>query len=325
MLLGYQYDFKETAAKAKCSILPPRWNLAEFHKSKIVDRKEVDGKGITIAVLDSGINVNHEAFAKTTLSGKNFIKGKGDNYWCTKQEKHGTMVAGIIKMYAPKAEIYICCVSQNGGFKRDSITDALKHLKNSYDDEYDVSDKKKCQVIVMSGGHYIKKAEEDEHEQLIKDLAGKGVIFVAAIGNEGLFVRDFAFPARLENVISVGGLTQFGYEPAQHNTPGKPDVYAPGEQVSFPDHLDERNYRKGDGTSFAAPAIGGIVALLMQLARNSGVEISDVQLIKKIFSHNDMKTETTMWDGKKKMVLDPNYFFGRYGTPDKFKDFFTKV
>ena len=227
------------------------------------------------------------------------------------------MVAGIIKMYAPNAELYICCVSKSGQFEEDAIIKALEHLKESYED---IHDKKKCQVIVMSYGHYKEKKIDDKVKELIDDLAGKGVICVAAIGNEGLFVRDFAFPARLENVISVGSLTQFGDESTQHNPPGIPDVYAPGEKVSFPDHIDEDSYRKGGGTSCAAPAIGGIVALLMQLARKSGVEISklNVQLIKKIFSH--MKIPTSM-PGGEKMVLDPNDFFDRYGTPDKFNNF----
>ena len=222
------------------------------------------------------------------------------------------MMAGIIKLYAPKAKLYICCVSKSGCYEKNAIFKALEHLNE---------DQQKCQVIVMSYGHYIKNKKDDKVKELIDDLAGKGVICVAAVGNKGAFARDFGFPARFENVISVGSLNEFGNhdEPAPHNPPGKPDVYAPGVKVHFPDHIDEKSYRTGDGTSCAAPAIGGIVALLMQLALKGDVDISksNVQLIKKIFSC--MKIPTT--PGGEKKVLDPNDFFGRYGTPKKFNDF----
>jgi subtilisin family serine protease len=68
-------------AEANYSI-PPCWDLEGAHG------KGIDGEGITIAILDSAINRNHEAFAKTTLSGNNFIDGKRDDYWFSNQEEH---------------------------------------------------------------------------------------------------------------------------------------------------------------------------------------------------------------------------------------------
>jgi hypothetical protein len=178
----------------------------------------------------------------------------------------------------------------------------------------------------MSFGHY-KEKEDEKREKLIKDLNSKGVICVAAIGNYGLYANELAYPALLDEVIAVGGLTEFGHESAHFNPPGKVDMFAPGEAVRYPADTNNSMYRKGSGTSCAAPAIGGIVALLMQLARKSGVEINDVELVKKIFSHMETEVTTTTSDGKGKKVevLNPKYFFGKYGTQDEFKDLFTKV
>ena len=317
----------------------PKWNLQEAHK------KGINGEGITIAVLDSGVNVNHDDFTEKHihLSGKNFINnGNGDDYWRTNREAHGTMVTGIVAQYAPKAEIYVCCVSERVSEEKkyysDAIIGALEHLKKSYEDEH-LSDKKKCQVIVMSFGHY-KEKENPKREELINDLASKGVICVAAIGNYGLFAPDVAHPARLDQVIAVGGLSlkkcdeydKCESDECDHksvesdlNPPGKIDVFAPGENVYAPVDNDNSKYQKVNGTSYAAPAIGGIVALLMQLARDGGVEISkvDVQLIKKILSH--MKREvtiSTLQGKKKKMVYNPKKFFSElYETPDTFETF----
>ena len=296
--------------------IPPCWSLEGAH------RKGIDGEGITIAVLDSAINRNHAAFAEITLSGKNFIDKKRDDYWCTNREEHGTMVTGIIAKYAPKAEIYVCCVSEENKFKPKAIIKALEHLKKSYEDEHDIGDKKECHVIVMSFGHYNREEYEDR-KKLINDLASKGVICVAAIGNCGLYAGQLAYPALLDQVIAVGGLKGDGCEAATFNPPGEIDMYGPGEAVCYPADTNNSKYRKGRGTSCAAPAIGGIMALLMQLAHKSGVKISDVQLIKKIFSHMKTEVATTMPEKmEKKMVTvyNPRKFFCElYETPDKFK------
>ena len=63
------------------------------------------------------------------------------------------------------------------------------------------------------------------------DLADEGVIRVAAVGNCGLYDCQFAYPACLENVITVGGLTECGHELPLFNTPGeKINMYAPPGQ-----------------------------------------------------------------------------------------------
>ena len=315
--------------------IAPNWNLKGAHK------KGINGEGITIAILDSGVNVNHDCFTKNHmhLSGKNCISNdKGDDYWRTNREAHGTMVTGIVAQYAPKAKIYVCCVSDHKEDKYypDAIIKALKHLR----------DEKKCEVIVMSFGHYSncgkekERKERKEREQLISQLAEKGVMLVAAIGNYGRFADSLAYPAHLDQVIAVGGLKKCDKcdkcderDECDHksvesdiNPPGNIDVFAPGEGVYAPMDNDNSKYQKVSGTSYAAPAIGGLVALLMQLARDSGVEIRkvDVQLIKKILSRMNKEVEKTTADGKKKKitVYNPKQFFSElYETPDTFKTF----
>ena len=313
--------------------ITPNWNLKGAHK------KGINGEGITIAILDSGVNVNHDYFTKNHihLSGKNFISnGKGDDYWRTNREAHGTIMTGIVAQYAPKAKIYVCCVSDHKEDKYypDAIIKALKHLR----------DEKKCEVIVMSFGHYSncgkekERKERKEREQLISQLAEKGVICVAAIGNYGRFADSLANPAHLDQVIAVGGLKKCDKcderDECDHksvesdiNPPGKIDVFAPGEDVYAPVDDDNSKYRKVTGTSYAAPAIGGIVALLMQLAHGSGNVIDSVELVKTIFSQMILEVPTTMPNRKEKNVevLNPAYFFGEYDTPYKFSVFFPRV
>ena len=290
----------------KCSI-PPRWDLKNVHK-------KFSGSGIRIAVLDSAVNKNHMAFSETTLNGWNFIddRERYKDYWCSNREDHGTMVAGIATRYAPKAEIFVCCVSDNGNFKAEAVTKALEYLSK---------DENKCQVIVMSFGRDPEKAMK-KRERLINSLVDKGSFCIAAVGNHGLNADYIASPACLPSVIAVGGLDRDGYQPSTLNNPGPIDVYAPGVNVSAP--CDDNNYlyRECKGSSCAAPAIGGIVAVLLHCAREYGVPINNVKVLKEIFSCMKAKVEV---NGEIKEVLSPKKFFREYDTADKFKTFIETI
>ena len=115
-------------------------------------KEGIDGEGITVAVLDSAINIHNDDIKKSSIyiSGTNFIKGKdgsgaskGDDYCFSNRESHGTMVTGVVACYAPKANVFICCVSEENKFKQDAIIKALEVIQAD----------NKCQVVVMSFGH----------------------------------------------------------------------------------------------------------------------------------------------------------------------------
>ena len=277
-----------------------RWNLKSIHD-------KINGNGINVAVLDSGINKNHEAFKNIHLEGENFIDGKPDDYWCTHPEPHGTMVAGIVAQYAPRANIFICCVRDNKQYPPNAVIKALKAINRRNCDNG-----KKIHVIVMSFGHNPKQevtsAEEvsklTKRATLIDDLVKSGTFCVAAVGNNGLNEFGIASPASLPNVIAVGALDKYGY-PAQFNNAGQKeiDVYAPGEKVSYPHERHNSVYAEGDGTSCAAPAIAGIVALILQHARDIGVKVSTVKRLNCILKGHMLKNV----DGQS--VLNPATFF----------------
>lgn len=110
----------------------------------------------------------------------------------------------------------------------------------------------------------------------IAELTDKRVVVVAAAGNKGLYDTDAASPAFFSNVISVGSFDRNG-DPSKFNpNADKIDVYAPGE-LTF-----DKEIR---GTSYAAPAIGGIVLLLKQLANEIGSPV-----IENIHRVNVLKT-----------------------------------
>ena len=107
---------------------------------------------------------------------------------------------------------------------------------------------------------------KDELHQKIRALRDVDVVFIAAGGNSGLFQPHAPIPACFEDsVISVGALDAVGAE-SPMTSDGRIDVFAPGENIT------EQSL---SGTSYAAPAIAGLVLLLKQWAKAIGHAASD--------------------------------------------------
>ena len=95
------------------------WDLQSLHNDF-----KINGKGVTIAILDSGVDVEHKAFRAACengrLRGTNFVPGEPEDSWRTNPGPHGSMAAFVaggdlvqdgIGGVAPGAEILTCRVS----------------------------------------------------------------------------------------------------------------------------------------------------------------------------------------------------------------------
>ncbi len=229
------------------------------------------GEGITIALIDSGFSPNPADAKEAILPGYDFInqhEGAND------ENGHGTKVAslivgqGRIKGIAPKAQILPLKVldKNNKGSSFDVIralyyaADLLPDLKNPY----------KADVVNLSLGS---TSYSPGMHEAIKRLNALGIIVVAAVGN---VPSQVAFPAALPEVVAVGAadLTPSGWHLSPYSGYGEGiTILAPmtgilarkGETKVFG---PEASTAKGDsesvtGTSFAAPQVTGVLALLL--------------------------------------------------------------
>ena len=146
--------------------------------------------------------------------------------------------------------------------KSEWIISALDHLIDLKQNSND-----RINMVVMSFGcqpivtQVVGKLEE---------LADLGVVLVAACGNSGPRPDDTDFPASDIHVISVGALdkrvgSKISFSSAHCH------VYAPGECVYVPSVINQSitDVCHVDGTSFAAPILGGFLALLLESANNN--------------------------------------------------------
>lgn len=242
------------------------------------------GRGTTVAVLDSGINVDHSAFRrehgvyKISQHSKSFVGGD-----FTDTLGHGTQCAGLLCGsednislqdtnevlpfcgISTGAKVMVCKVVQDGTEIANiaAVCSAVDHIR-----EYNQRCIKegcvdaKVDVISLSFGM------AGFHHGLaskIQEALYDDIIVVCAASNNGKKIRKpITYPGRLGDVLCVGACTANG-KPADFSPVGRElDFLAPGETLWAPTIGGENAYRSVDGTSFAAPLVAGVVCQIIE-------------------------------------------------------------
>lgn len=205
------------------------------------------GKGVTVAVLDSGV-ATHPTFTDGQIIHVDLVND-GLPY-----EGHGTAIASLIvgnvegaQGVSPAAKILDVRIAGADG--SDSFLLA-RGIETALD--------RGAQVINISMGSY---GDSSVVAQAISDALQRGVIVVASAGNDGAAVKDW--PAAYPGVISVSGVDASG-QLAYFSNSGTPTLAAPG--VGIPSAFTQGNkpfLAIGDGTSQAAALVSGAAAAIL--------------------------------------------------------------
>lgn len=221
------------------------WNLALVGQPAGVKRS--DGKGKSVAVLDTGVDYLHAELTPRFGSdiGVDIISGNDP----IDRHGHGTHVAGTIAGksvgMAPGAKLYaVKVLSDYGGGTDGGIMRGI-----------DWSAQRKADVINMSlGGPGGSRAF-----QMVIDAAHeKGVTIVAAAGNDGKEIPSY--PAAYNHVISVAAVDKNKKRADFSNMHATLDLSGPG--VAVRSLAPGGGYRELSGTSMASPHVAGACAML---------------------------------------------------------------
>jgi subtilisin family serine protease len=219
-------------------------------------RMKQDGSGVTVAVLDTGINAAHPDL-KDKVIEEYRVASLGEP---PKEHdlSHGTNVAGIICAF-PATEKGVLGVAPNARILSVDITDDEEGVVETRalleGIEYAIS--KKANILNISLGL---SEDNAEIKKVIEKARAAGMIVVAAAGNR--MKEDVLYPAKYEGVLCAGAKGKKG----DLISPGKEvynTIYLPGEYIVTADPSD-RQYASVNGTSAAAPMLSGIVALILQ-------------------------------------------------------------
>ena len=224
---------------------------------------------------------------------------------------HGTACSSIVigapsskslaRGVAPGANLIVCRVAEGNDYYNEAILEALQDIQNAVE--------KGGQVDVISMSFEYDGNHNQTFKSKIEKLTEMGVTCVAAAGNRGFYQPHASIPARFDSVISVGALDRNGKKSA-FTAQGRVDVYAPGEDIQLPSGTSY-------GTSFATPAVGGLILLSKQLATYVGSPakhyIHCAEILRKIFSE-DMVVKS---DSDQDIFAPSDFFMNMLNNPTK--------
>jgi subtilisin len=222
----------------------------------IVDFENKAGRGVRIAVIDTGIWRDHPDLRGRVVDGISYGIGE---YW-EDYDGHGTRIAGTIAAVddgnhligvAPNASLY--------AVKRGSLDSIIDGINWAVD--------KGVNMISMSFGFY----EDDVTEEYLNSLEeacnnayNGGVLLIAGSGNDDIPI--VVYPAAFDSVIAVGAVDQSddrwieSYPPGGSNYGWELEFAGPGADINstFPPNT----YNVESGTSYAVPHVTGTAALI---------------------------------------------------------------
>ncbi|WP_193072658.1 MULTISPECIES: S8 family peptidase [unclassified Brevibacterium] len=244
---------------------PGQWFIKDYGIDDLW--KKSTGKGVKVAVIDSGVNAKHDDLGGVVTKSKDFsgldkdgrtpIGGKTTIH-------HGTAVAGVIAGQgkgagptgvAPDVDILSASMwlgpdrPKKSGSTREQADKAIRWAVDSG-----------AKVINMSLG-WDDPAWPSSWDKSFAYAYEKDVVIVACVGNASQGATQAWSPSTVPGVIGVGGLGKNNRVLSESTAPGTAvDLMGPAADIPIPYYSG--GYAEGQGCSFASPIVSGVAALI---------------------------------------------------------------
>lgn len=232
-----------------------QWNLPMINAERGWEISR-GNEEVIIAVIDTGVDLNHQDFKGQLVPGYNALNDSNDP---SDDNGHGSHVAGIISA-STNNRLGIAGVSWNNKIMPIKAIDA-----DGTGTSFDIAKGVRwavdhgAKVINMSVGNYHPSGVLLDS---IRYAHNKGVVLVAASGNDN--TNQPSYPAAYPEVISVAAVDPYAHRASFSNFGRHIDVAAPG--VDIPSVYLNNEYAALSGTSMACPHVAGLAGLILSVA-----------------------------------------------------------
>lgn len=221
------------------------------------------GKGLTVAVLDTGIRTTHETIAGRVVYSQNFTSGSNDDVF-----DHGTGIASIIVALASECQVLnFKVLDDDGNGSDETVIAAIEKCLELWEEDPDMAP----MAVNMSLGAPDNGDVDSPIRVACRAMIEKGLFVIAAAGNSGPDPNTILSPACEQYVFCIGCVN---FEPpeqftiSQFSSRGptlegliKPDAVLVGQDLILASSASDSAMVAKSGTSFSAPWASAMLLL----------------------------------------------------------------
>ncbi|MEV1024151.1 type VII secretion-associated serine protease mycosin [Streptomyces sp. NPDC050264] len=250
------------------------WSLQRVNLDELWE--SATGKGVRVAVIDTGVDTKNPQLtnAVQVSAGRNFlppkddkgekIEDRGNEHGTTDTVGHGTRVAGIIAARKDEKNTGFVGLAPDATIIPIKQNDAEGHGdSNDLATAINYAVQARADVINISQDTEKALAPDSKLEQAVNNALQHKVVVVASSGNDGLGGNQKAtYPASYKGVLAVAASDRNNERASFSQSGNQVGVAAPG--VDMISTVPKGGHCSDNGTSFSAPYVAGVAALLKQ-------------------------------------------------------------